>query len=141
MERKVVKKGKGRPSILVELTEKGRKGLGTSSLGGAKAGGELHRAMIHKVADWYRKSGYGVEVPRQAGRKRQPDLRVYPEHKRPFAVEVETSAKHSEQVRKNYRKNVENGMDAIFITPSEKVKEKVERILKDSGIDAVVYVF
>lgn len=59
---------------------------------------------------------------------------------RKIAVEVEVSADHPRQVRRNYEKNIRRGMDVVFIVPDEKVAEKVRRILGDEsacGIEIV----
>jgi hypothetical protein len=61
--------------------------------------------------------------------KEQPDLIALKDGKE-FAVEVETDASHPEQVMKNYEKNVKAGREVIFVEPDEKIKQRVENILK-----------
>jgi len=110
VERIVKKEGIGRPKVLTNLTEKGRKaiGIGVSSGSSAKAGGELHRALLFRAKEWLENQGYHVEIPEQGGREEQPDM-IAEKDGREIAVEVEISANHPEQIKKNYEKNVKKG--------------------------------
>jgi len=46
-------------------------------------------------------------------------------------VEVEVSADHAEQVRRNYEKNVSAGREVVFVVSDERVAERVRRIFGD----------
>lgn len=146
IKRHIMKVPKGRPRVVISLAEPSeleRKLWKGISLGGAKAGGDVHRALILNVARLYGQEGHGTEIPEQAGREEQPDLIVYPRGEfcgKPFVVEVETSAKHPDQVIKNYWKNASRGMQVIFVVPSGELKRKIEGILRRNGIEALVYV-
>jgi biotin operon repressor len=130
----------GRPAVVMKLTRKGLKKLGTGITMGPslKGGGDLHRMMIMKLAEHLRKQGYHVEIEEQAGRRRQPNLVVYEkvvedgkERLREMAVEVEVSAKHPEQIIKNLEKNLEMGREVVFVVPDEEIRERVKRALRD----------
>jgi biotin operon repressor len=139
LTREVVRQPVGRPKIVMKLTDKGLKKLGTGvSMGPSlKGGGDIHRMMILKLAEHLRKQGYHVEIEEQSGRRKQPNLVVYErvkedggERLREIAVEVEVSAKHPEQIIKNFEKNFEMGREAVvFVVPNEEIKRKVEGIL------------
>jgi len=145
VKRIVVKEGRGRPKVLTELTEKGEKaiGVGVSSGGSAKAGGDMHRALLFKAKKWLEDRGYYVVIPEQAGREQQPDMLVYPRMDngwgREIAVEIEASANHPEQIRKNYEKNVKKGRFVIFVVADEETERKVRNNLKAGDKDYKVY--
>lgn len=135
VKRNVVKQVRGRPKIVVELTEKGREVLGYKGLGtSAKAGGDLHRAMILRYAEILKSKGYVVQIQEQKGKEEQSDLIAF---KRigdkwiEIGVEVEIRADHPDQVLRNYEKNVLKGREVIFVVPDDKVAERVKRILGD----------
>ncbi len=130
VERAVKKEGRGRPKVLTYLTEKGKKaiGIGVSSGSSTKAGGELHRALLFKAKDWLEDQSYNVEMPEQGGRKEQPDM-IAEKEGREIAVEVETSASHPEQIKKNYDKNVKRGRFVVFIVPDAKIEDRIKNIL------------
>lgn len=126
VERRIVK-GKGRPKILVYPTKKGERLIGIGSSGSsAKAGGELHRALLMKAKRLLERQGYFIEIIEQT-RGEQPDALAIGDKR--IAVEVETDAGHPSQVRKNYLKNIEKGREVYFFVPTENVKKRVERIL------------
>lgn len=135
VRRNIIKEGKGRPKVLTEITEEGRKilgeeiGTGTST----KAGGELHRALLYKAARWLKEQGYYVRIPEQFGRGRQPDMYAYPiidnHYGKEIAVEAETTANNREQVKKNYEKNIQEGRFVVFVVPNKEVGGKIENIL------------
>ncbi len=138
--RNVVKQKRGRPKIILKLTEKGMKeglAMGTGSGSSTKGGGELHRAMVQRMADFLRGKGCLVVPEEQGGKAEQPDLTAWirssdgGKWERELAFEFETTAKHPEQVWKNFEKNVKKGREVIFIVPDRKIKEKVEGILGD----------
>ncbi len=136
VERIVKKEGKGRPKILTNLTDKGRKtiGIGISSGSSSKAGGELHRALLFKTKEWLERQGYHVKIPEQGGRMEQPDMIAKPaDGEREIAIEVETSANHPEQIIKNYEKNVKAGRFVVFVVPDKEVESKVKECLKNIG--------
>ena len=150
VERETIPSGKGgRPKIITSLTDKGRKhlGIGITTGTSTKAGGELHRHIIIKLASKLRRDGWVVEIPVQGGSKPQPDLlgRKPSEDEslpcRDVAFEVETSAKHPGQVEKNYTKNTELGREVVFVVPDRTTARGVERILSSKGIRAQVAVF
>lgn len=134
IERTVKREGKGRPKILIRITDDGMKalGLGVSSGCSSKAGGELHRALLFKAKEWLEGQGYFVKIPEQGGKIKQPDMLAYPNGKdgREIAVEIETSANHPEQVVKNYEKNARLGRFVIFVVPDEDVENKLRECLK-----------
>ncbi|MCU0849717.1 MAG: type IV secretion system DNA-binding domain-containing protein [Candidatus Thermoplasmatota archaeon] len=134
VERIVKKEGRGRPKVLTELTEKGLQsiGVGVSSGSGAKAGGELHRALLFKAKDWLEGQGYNTVIPEQGGPGEQPDMLAKKDN-REIAVEVETSATHSEQIVRNYEKNAKLGRFVIFIVSDEEVEKMVKDILEKVG--------
>ncbi|MGQ9469762.1 MAG: type IV secretory system conjugative DNA transfer family protein, partial [Nitrososphaerales archaeon] len=90
VEVREVKTGeKGRPRVVVKLTGKAREAIG-KLLG--REGSLLHRRMVEKISEHFRKLGYEVEV----------------------------RADHPDQIRKNYQKN--RWADrVIFIAPSQEV--------------------
>jgi len=135
IERVVKKEGKGRPKVLTKLTEKGLKviGIGVSS-GGAKAGGELHRALLFRAKDWLEGQDYHVKIPEQGGRTEQSDMIAkHVDGEREIAIEVETSANHPEQIVKNYEKNARLGRFVVFVVPDEEVENRVKECLKNIG--------
>lgn len=133
VERIIKKEGRGRPKVLTNLTEKGLKEIGVGiSTGGAKAGGELHRALLFRAKEWLENQNFHVKIPNQGGCKEQPDLIAHKED-REIAVEVETSANNSEQIKKNYEKNTKLGRFVIFIVSEEEVEKKIKDILKNIG--------
>ena len=134
VERVVRKEGRGRPKVLTRLTEKGLKAIGIDMTAGSstKAGGELHRALLFRAKEWLESQGYNVEIPKQGGREEQPDMVAKPKDGgREIAVEVETSANHPEQIRRNYEKNARQGRFVVFVVPDEEVERKVNFILKN----------
>ena len=139
VKRIVRKEGRGRPKVLTELTEKGEKaiGVGVTSGSSAKAGGELHRALLFRAKEWLESQGYYVVIPEQGGREEQPDMLAYPRLDdgwgREIAVEVESSANHPEQILKNYEKNVKKGRFVVFVVGDEEVEEKVMESLKGTA--------
>ncbi|MFW6122074.1 MAG: type IV secretion system DNA-binding domain-containing protein [Petrotogales bacterium] len=130
VERVVKKEGRGRPKVLTHLTEKGKKaiGIGVSSGSSAKAGGELHRALLFKAKEWLERQSYQTRIPEQAGREKQPDL-IAKKDSREIAVEVETSANHPEQIKKNYEKNVKLGRFVVFVVHDKNLRNKLDQIL------------
>ncbi len=130
VERVVKKQGRGRPKVLTKLTEKGLReiGLGISSGSSAKAGGELHRALLFRAKDWLEGQGYNVEIPEQVGREEQPDM-IAEKDGRELAIEVETSANHPEQIKKNYEKNVKERRFVVFVVPDKNLRNKLDQIL------------
>ena len=142
VERIVKKNGVGRPKVLTKLTEKGKKniGIGVSSGAGAKAGGELHRAMLFKAKEWLEGQGYRIKIPLQGGPGEQPDLLVKTKDGgREIAVEIETLANHPEQVIRNYEKNAKLRRFVIFIVPEKEVENKVKECLKKVGKNYKIY--
>jgi DNA helicase HerA-like ATPase len=136
VKRIVKKNGVGRPKVLTELTEKGKKniGIGVSTGSGAKAGGELHRALLFKAKEWLEEQGYRIKIPAQGGPGEQPDLLVKPkESDREIAVEIETSANHPGQVVRNYEKNANLKRLVIFVVPNKEVENKVRACLGKFG--------
>ena len=132
VERAVKKEGRGRPKVLTRLTGKGLEaiGIGVTAGSSARAGGELHRALLFRAKEWLEEQGYTVEIPEQGGRREQPDMIAYPPTGgREIAVEVETSADHPEQVRRNYEKNARQGRFVVFIVPDGEVERKVREYL------------
>jgi len=135
IRRTIKKEGRGRPKVLTELTKKGEKviGVGVSSGSSAKAGGDLHHALLFRAKEWLKKQGYYVVIPEQGGREEQPDMLAYPRLDdgwgREIAVEVEVNASHPEQILKNYEKNVKKGRFVIFVVESEEVEERIKKIL------------
>jgi len=123
---------KGRPRVVVKLTKDGREFIG-KLLG--REGSLLHRKMIEKVSEYFRKLGYGVEVPAQGGREEQPDL-VAKGFNEAIAVEVEVKADHLEQIRRNYEKNLWADR-VIFIAPTQEVGWRIKNIV---GKDVEVYI-
>jgi DNA-binding PadR family transcriptional regulator len=130
VDRVVKKHGRGRPKVLTKLTEKGLReiGIGVSCGSSTKAGGELHRALLFKAKEWLENQGYRVEIPEQAGRESQPDI-IAKKDSREIAVEVETSANHPEQIKKNYEKNVKRGSFVVFVVHDSKVEDKIKNVL------------
>lgn len=146
--RNIVRQERGRPKIVFELTEKGLETLGIGiGLGAStKAGGELHRAMILKLKEYLSKQGYLIMHEEQAGTVNQPDLLIRertPEGEwgREIAVEVEIDAKHPDQVRRNFEKNLMAGRGVVFAVPNEKVKRRVENILGEDAEHVEIEVF
>ena len=125
-------KTKGRPRVVVKLTKEGREMIG-KLLG--REGSLLHRKIIEKISDHFKRLGYVVEIPVQGGREEQPDL-IARGFNETIAVEVEVSADHPEQVRRNYEKNFWANR-VIFIAPSQEVGWRIKNIL---GQDVEVYV-
>jgi len=114
----------GRPRTVIKLTKKGREAIG-KFLG--REGSITHRMLVNKIAKKLEELGWKVEIPRQGGRREQPDL-IARSERETIAIEVETSAEHPDQIRRNYMKN--RGYDrVIFIVPNERVGEKIKRIL------------
>lgn len=110
------KEGRGQHKVLTELTEKGLQfiGVGISSGSSAKAGGELHRALLFKAKKWLEGQGYNTVIIEQGGLDEQSDL-IAKKDSREIAVEIETSANHPEQIVKNYKKNEKSSRFVIFI--------------------------
>lgn len=136
IERTVKREGKGRPKILIRITDEGMRalGLGVSSGSSSKAGGELHRALLFKAKKWLEDQGYFVKIPEQGGRIEQPDLLAEMKNEgRELAVEIETSGNHPEQIIKNYKKNAELRRFVIFIVPDEDVENVIRKCLKNIG--------
>jgi DNA-binding MarR family transcriptional regulator len=122
----------GRPRISVKLTKEGREVIG-KLLG--REGSLLHRKMVEKVAEHFRRIGYEVKVPIQGGREEQPDL-IAKGFNETIAIEVEVSADHPDQVKRNYEKNLWASR-IIFIAPSEEVGWRIKNIL---GENVEIYV-
>jgi len=149
IDRQIVKQeGRGRPKIILSLTEKGRKEIGIGiEMGGRKGGADLHRTIILKLAERLRTEGYHTEIPRQAGTKNQPDLLTYRRSetggwKEETAWEVETNpAKHPDQVRKNMMKAINSGREIVFVVLDEKGKENLKEVLGKQGKGIKVGVF
>ncbi|RJS84177.1 ATP-binding protein [Methanophagales archaeon] len=142
VERVVRKEGRGRPKVLTYLTEKGLKaiGIGVTAGSSSKAGGELHRALLFRVKEWLEEQGYTVEIPEQGGSKEQPDMIAKPgDGGREIAVEIETSANHPEQIRRNYEKNIKLGRFVVFVVPDEEVEYRVKKYLGKIGSNYKIY--
>lgn len=136
VERKKEKEGRGRPTILTLLTQKGREKIGKEVSAGSssKAGGELHRALLFRAKEKLEVENYRVKIPEQKGREKQPDMLAWErkgnEWGDPIAVEAETGTKNPDQIRKNYRKNRKEGRFVAFVTPDEETAGKIREILK-----------
>lgn len=135
VERIVRKEGRGRPKVLTELTGKGLKeiGIGVTSGSGTKAGGELHRALLFRAKDWLEGQGYNVKIQEQGGQAEQPDM-IAKKGGKEIAVEIETSANHPDQIKRNYEKNARKGKFVVFVVPDEMVERKVSACLEQSGM-------
>lgn len=136
VKRNIVKQKIGRPKVVLELTEKGMEKLGVGiGLGrSVRAGGELHRAMIMKLAEHLRRQGYFVVHKEQGGPENQPDITAFERTEggdwgREIAIEVETRAQHPDQVWRNFEKNINSGREVVFVVPDEKIKRRIENIL------------
>lgn len=143
IKRSVIRQGRGRPKITVELTERAEEILGYKRAKSKSAGGEKHAELALKFAENLRKNGFSVVFPLQKPGKELPDAFAYRkvgDEWIEIAIEVEVRADHPEQVMKNYEKNVKAGREVIFVVPDEKVKERVERILGDREKYSVVVV-
>jgi hypothetical protein len=104
--------------------------------------------MVEKVAEHFRSMGYQVEIPAQGGREEQPDL-IAKGFDETIAIEIEVSADHPDQVKKNYEKNLWANR-VIFIAPRRfgrwihsmsyenclKLRGEVERYLENRSISA-----
>ena len=133
VKRNVVKQKRGRPKIIVELSEKALELLGLAEQGSARAGGELHMKLARAYAEKLRKNGCAVIFLPQLGKEEQPDMIAFrraTDGWEEIAVEVETRADHPEQVLRNYKKNVHAGRRVVFVVPNEKVAKRIRRILK-----------
>ncbi|WP_148212093.1 type IV secretory system conjugative DNA transfer family protein [Ferroglobus placidus] len=133
VKRNVVKQRRGRPKIVVELSEKAVELLDLRHTS-RRAGGELHSKLAKICAERLRKDGCAVIFPPQAGREEQPDMIAYkrsPDGWEEIAVEIETRADHPEQVMRNYKKNIRKGRKVIFVVPDERIAERVRKILGD----------
>ena len=147
-KRNVVKQKRGRPKIIISLTDKGQKEIGIGiEMGGRKGGGDLHRTVILRLTEKLRNEGYHVEIPHQAGTKDQPDLLSYRRSetggwKEETAWEVETNpSKHPEQVRKNMLKAINAGREIVFVVLDEKGREQLKEVLGEEGKDIKIGVF
>lgn len=142
VERIVKKEGRGRPKVLTELTEKGLQsiGVGVSSGSSAKAGGEMHRALLFKAKDWLDGQGYNTVILEQGGKMEQPDM-IAKKDGREIAIEIETSANHPEQIVKNYEKNAKLGRFVIFVVPDNEIENKIKKILENVSRQFMVYNF
>jgi len=140
--RRVERKKKGRPKTIIELSEKGW-GLCCGELGAARAGGEMHLELARAYADMLRAQGWAVIFPPQRGRESAADMIAFKRAEdgwKRIAVEVEVSADHAEQVRRNYEKNVRAGREVVFVVPDERVAERVRMVLGDEreyGIEVI----
>ncbi len=131
--RRVERKKKGRPKTIIELSEKGW-GLCCGEPGAARAGGELHLRLARAYADMLRAQGWAVIFPPQRGRESAADMIAFKRAEdgwKRIAVEVEVSADHPEQVRRNYEKNIRKGVEVVFVVPDERVAERVRKVLGD----------
>jgi len=132
--RHVVKQKRGRPKIIVELTEKAKEILGYRKSKSTSAGGEIHEKLALSFAEKLRRQGYIVVFSHQGGGKEQPDLIAYKRVGDKWietGVEIEVRADHPEQVLRNYEKNVRMGREVIFVVPDDKIAKRVKRILED----------
>ncbi len=75
--RHVVKQKRGRPKIVVELTEKSEEVLGYKKSKSTSAGGKTHEKLALSFAEKLRKNGFIVVFPHQGGEKEQPDIIAY----------------------------------------------------------------
>jgi hypothetical protein len=144
IERVILKEGKGRPKILVRLTNKGLTAIGKKVTAGSsqKGGGDLHRAMMMQCIAYFRAKGYYVKIPVQAGRALQPDLLVYPRKGnrwgQPIALEIETRGQHPQQVVKNYTKNINAGYRVAFVVTNKTIAQRLRAILGERKTEIYV---
>jgi len=132
--RHVVKQKRGRPKIVVELTEKAEEVLGYRKSKSTSAGGKTHEKLALSFAEKLRKNGFIVVFPHQGGGKEQPDIIAYRrvgDRWIETGVEIEVRADHPSQVLRNYEKNIRMGRDVIFVVPDDKIAGRVKRILGD----------
>jgi len=133
VKRRIEKGKRGRPKIVVELSEKALDLLGLVEQSSARAGGELHMKLARAYAEKLRKNGCAVIFPSQLGKEEQPDMIAFrraADGWEEIAVEVEVRTDHPEQVLRNYKKNVHAGRRVVFVVPEEKIAERIRRILK-----------
>ena len=119
---------KGRPRTAIKLTDKGEQAF---KLRG-REGGLLHRELLERTAEYFRRQGYEVEVPVQGGKRGQPDMIARADGET-LIIEIEARADHPDQVRRNYEKSRGLGR-VIFIVPSEEVGRRVRRIIRDGEV-------
>lgn len=132
--RRIVKQKIGRPKIIVDLTETAKEKLGYGLGSSAKAGGDLHRALILRYAKLLEEKGYMVISQEQKGSEEQPDLiAIERDSGKEIGIEAETDASHPEQVTKNYEKNIKAGREVIFVVPDEKIGKRVSNILGEKA--------
>ena len=148
IERNIVKQeARGRPKIVLSLLEKGRQKIGIGvEMGGKKGGGDLHRTIILKLAERLRSEGYHVEIPRQVGTERQPDLIARRSESGSWtqetAYEIETNpSKHPEQVRKNRQKALEAGRNVVFVVLDERARKSLQNVLGEAATNIKIMVF
>ncbi len=144
MRRRVEKRRRGRPKIMVELSEKALELLGLAEQSSARAGGELHMKLARAYAERLRRDGWAVVFPPQRGKEEQLDMIAFrraADGWEEIAVEVETRADHPGQVLRNYEKNVHAGRRVVFVVPTDSVAERVKKILGDGdfGIEIVQF--
>jgi len=101
----------------------------------------MHLELARAYADMLRARGWTVIFPPQRGRASAADMIAFKRAEdgwKRIAVEVEVSADHAEQVRRNYEKNIRKGVEVVFVVPDERVAERVRRILGKENYKAKI---
>ena len=127
-----VRIGRGRPRIILKLTDNGYSLLGVEKEGlPAHYGKEEHVQVITEIADILNKDGWEVSIENGADiRAQKKDIRV--------AVEVETcKAFNEEQIVKNISRNLKWADEVVIVSPNNQTKTRIGKLVKDQGFEKV----
>jgi DNA-binding PadR family transcriptional regulator/energy-coupling factor transporter ATP-binding protein EcfA2 len=124
-----VRKGRGRPSLVLKLTDAGYEALGIRKKTTApQHGGEEHNQIKGKVSEVLRDAGWDVKVEFKGC-----DVAAFKDGRK-IAVEVETGKhKSPDQMLKNIRRDLE-WVDMVFIAcPNNEFKADLEKEINEFG--------
>ena len=122
---KTVKTGRGRPSKILKLTEKGYQILVVEKKGTpAHHGGREHRMMVNEIAGLLTSMGYNTEIEESCDIKASNDDET-------LAFEVETFKNfNNEQIMLNINRNLKWASDIVITCPNSKYKGRIMRLIK-----------
>jgi hypothetical protein len=130
-----VRKGRGRPSLMLKLTDSGYEALGIKKKTSApQYGGEEHVQMKEKVAEMLRDVGWEVKIEYKGC-----DVAAFKDDKT-VAIEVETGKhKTNDQILKNINRDKEWAERVFVVCPNNVIRNMIINIF--SGYDQTLIEF
>lgn len=124
--------GRGRPRIILKLTDEGCSLLGVEKEGlPAHHGKEEHIQVVNEIATILIEDGWKVSIENGA------DVRAQKDDER-VAIEVETcKGFNEEQIIKNINRNLKWADMVIIVSPNNQTKARIGKLVREQGFEKV----